>query len=137
MFSRKASQAAVPTVSTSSSTSSAYNIPSTPTTPSITSLPTTPSAEYGFSFTASELKASPPSGNYSRSQALDDLPLVRHALHMFLGGKMLEAEQICKDADPHCERLYTAAGIGLVQALKVSLVVSSWTNRSTIGSDRG
>ncbi|KAG9041116.1 hypothetical protein FS837_012722, partial [Tulasnella sp. UAMH 9824] len=78
--------------------------------------------EQGFSFTAEELKSieapATPSEGYTRSQALDDLPAIRHALHTFLRGRMSESEKYCNDRDPQKERMYMTAGLGLIQMLK-------------------
>ncbi|KAG8947808.1 hypothetical protein FRC04_010294 [Tulasnella sp. 424] len=102
--------------------SSSTSIPATPNSTFSLSFPSTPAAEQGFSFTKDELKdisaPAAPSGDYARSQALEDLPAIRHALHTFLRGQMSEAEKYCNERDPHKERMYMTAGLGLIQMLK-------------------
>ncbi|KAG8909024.1 hypothetical protein FRB99_000127 [Tulasnella sp. 403] len=128
MFLRKPSSSTVTSISTSSSslstkttTNGLTQSPSSTsvTTPTTPANPTTPgSGENGFHFTRAELKTPPPSDTYHHSQALDDLPFIRNILHMFLAGRMLEAEEQCNKSDPKAERLYTSSGWGIIQALK-------------------
>lgn len=92
MFSRKPSQRGVSSLHTLKGSSSlSDNGPLSPTA----SIPPTPGNEGGFYFSRQDLRAAPRVGAsaYSRSQALEDLPVVRSVLHMFLGGKMLDAER--------------------------------------------
>ncbi|KAG8920293.1 hypothetical protein FRC01_000839, partial [Tulasnella sp. 417] len=132
MFPRKPSGQGVNTLGILSATTARFQqqqggspAPSIPPTPNSTfslSFPSTPAAEQGFSFTAEELKSieapATPSEGYARSQALDDLPAIRHALHTFLRGQMSESERYCNDRDPQKERMYMTAGLGLIQMLK-------------------
>jgi hypothetical protein len=48
-----------------------------------------------------------PSGSYSPTRALDDLPGVHYALELFLASQMVESENFCDASDPkkcavHC-----------------------------------
>ncbi|GJJ13980.1 hypothetical protein Clacol_008237 [Clathrus columnatus] len=55
---------------------------------------------------------------YDPNTALNDLPIVRRALQLFLESKMVESEDLLNEKDPVKERLYCATGYGLVQAIK-------------------
>ncbi|KAF7799194.1 hypothetical protein EIP86_010425 [Pleurotus ostreatoroseus] len=59
-----------------------------------------------------------PSGPYTQEKALDDIPGVLYALHLFLASHMLESEAHCNKIDPTKERLYVATGFGLIQCVK-------------------
>lgn len=41
-----------------------------------------------------------PEGGYTQEQALNDLPGVAYALHLFLASHMVEAEEYCRKCDP-------------------------------------
>ena len=41
-----------------------------------------------------------PSGPYTQEKALDDIPGVVYALHLFLASHMLESEAHCNKIDP-------------------------------------
>ncbi|KAH8093114.1 hypothetical protein BXZ70DRAFT_897849 [Cristinia sonorae] len=55
---------------------------------------------------------------YSQEKALDDLPAISYALHLFLASHMIECEDYCHKNDPTKERLYFATGYGLIQCVK-------------------
>ncbi|KAF8575741.1 hypothetical protein K439DRAFT_1641118 [Ramaria rubella] len=57
-------------------------------------------------------------GSYQPKNALDDLPLIRTALRLFLESKMVESEDLINERDPVKERLYGASGYGLIQTIK-------------------
>jgi len=57
-------------------------------------------------------------GPYSKQKALDDIPALSYALHLFLSSHMVEAEDYCKHCDPKSESLYFATGYGLIQCFK-------------------
>ncbi|KAK7676982.1 hypothetical protein QCA50_020011, partial [Cerrena zonata] len=59
-----------------------------------------------------------PQGRYTQEQALDDLPGVAYALHLFLASHMVESEDYCHKCDPTAERMYFSTGIGLIQCVK-------------------
>ncbi|OBZ74848.1 Tetratricopeptide repeat protein 39B [Grifola frondosa] len=59
-----------------------------------------------------------PSGPYSPQRAIDDIPGISYALHLFLASHMVESEDYCKKYDPNMERLYFATGYGLIQFVK-------------------
>ncbi|KAH9837579.1 uncharacterized protein C8Q71DRAFT_753294 [Rhodofomes roseus] len=74
-----------------------------------TSLPTLP---WGASAPAS------PKRPYSPESALEDVPGLHYALHLFLASQMVESEEYCKECDPKGENLYFATGYGLIQCFK-------------------
>lgn len=55
---------------------------------------------------------------YSHSAALDDIPGIAYVLDTFLKSQMVESEEYCHRNDPQKERLYFAAGFGLIQCVK-------------------
>ena len=73
---------------------------------------------------------------YNPLEALNDIPGIRHALDLFLASHMVESENYCNKSDEkkyvltlfsilflsplesHRERLYFAAGYGLIQCMK-------------------
>ncbi|CCM00537.1 uncharacterized protein FIBRA_02571 [Fibroporia radiculosa] len=57
-------------------------------------------------------------GPYSQEKALDDVPALSYALHLFLSSHMVEAEEYCSRCDPKREHLYFATGFGLIQCFK-------------------
>ncbi|KAG8881637.1 hypothetical protein FRB97_009326 [Tulasnella sp. 331] len=116
MFSRKHSHAPVTTAGHHRDVPSSRSSQEMPQSP--VSIPPTPGNENGFYFSRQDLKAVGSSGTYDRSRALDDLSLTKNLLRTFLGGKMVEAENIMQREDPHFERLYTSAGWAVVQSLK-------------------
>ncbi|KAI0632607.1 hypothetical protein C8Q77DRAFT_1118462 [Trametes polyzona] len=59
-----------------------------------------------------------PSSPYLPNRALEDIPGITYALHMFLGSHMIESEEYCREFDPKMERLYFATGFGLIQCVK-------------------
>ncbi|KZT05152.1 uncharacterized protein LAESUDRAFT_781726 [Laetiporus sulphureus 93-53] len=59
-----------------------------------------------------------PKDAYSRKKALDDIPALSYALHLFLASHMVESEDYCREYDPKREHLYFAAGYGLIQCFK-------------------
>ena len=78
-----------------------------------------------------------PQGPYTQEKALEDLPGIAYALHLFLASHMIECEEYCNRTDPtkcvlricaqvlrlthsvpHRERLYFATGYGLIQVVK-------------------
>ncbi|KZT66217.1 hypothetical protein DAEQUDRAFT_675510 [Daedalea quercina L-15889] len=60
----------------------------------------------------------PPRKPYSPETALEDVPGLNYALHLFLASQMVEAEEYCKECDPNREHLYFATGYGLIQCFK-------------------
>ncbi|KAL4246932.1 Inclusion body clearance protein IML2 [Abortiporus biennis] len=77
--------------------------------------PTTPATPASLSWTTIPPPVKRP---YSPSKALDDLPGLSHALHLFLASHMVESEEYCLQNDPEKERLYYATGFGLIQCVK-------------------
>ncbi|KAI0071516.1 hypothetical protein K474DRAFT_1630434 [Panus rudis PR-1116 ss-1] len=59
-----------------------------------------------------------PKGPYTQDKALEDLPGICYALHLFLASHMVESEEYCHKSDPAKERLYFATGYGLIQCVK-------------------
>ncbi|EJF58913.1 hypothetical protein BD309DRAFT_970426 [Dichomitus squalens] len=59
-----------------------------------------------------------PRTSYRPENALDDIPAISYALHVFLRSHMVESEEFCKEYDPRMERLYVATGFGLIQCVK-------------------
>ncbi|CAL1697497.1 unnamed protein product [Somion occarium] len=59
-----------------------------------------------------------PIGRYTPEKALEDLPRICYALHLFLASHMVESEEFCHKCDPSKERLYLATGFGLIQCVK-------------------
>ncbi|KAF8632740.1 hypothetical protein AX15_001709 [Amanita polypyramis BW_CC] len=55
---------------------------------------------------------------YNPDNALEDIPGVHYALEVFLNSHMLESEEYCHQSDENKERLYFAAGYGLIQFVK-------------------
>ncbi|THG95455.1 hypothetical protein EW026_g6202 [Hermanssonia centrifuga] len=55
---------------------------------------------------------------YAQQKALEDLPGITYALHLFLASQMFESEEYCTKSDPSKERLYFATGFGLIQCVK-------------------
>ena len=41
-----------------------------------------------------------PKGPYTQDKALEDLPGIAYALHLFLASHMFESEEYCNKADP-------------------------------------
>ncbi|PIL26355.1 hypothetical protein GSI_12111 [Ganoderma sinense ZZ0214-1] len=59
-----------------------------------------------------------PKGAYQPGKALEDIPAITYALHVFLRSHMHESEDYCREYDPKMERLYVATGFGLIQCVK-------------------
>ncbi|EMD32712.1 hypothetical protein CERSUDRAFT_161188 [Gelatoporia subvermispora B] len=59
-----------------------------------------------------------PRGPYKPERALEDIPGISYALHLFLASHMVESEEYCHKSDPKKERLYFATGYGLIQCVK-------------------
>ncbi|KAM5534139.1 hypothetical protein V8D89_012159 [Ganoderma adspersum] len=59
-----------------------------------------------------------PKGAYQPGKALEDIPAITYALHVFIRSHMHESEDYCKEYDPKMERLYVATGFGLIQCVK-------------------
>lgn len=59
-----------------------------------------------------------PKGSYRPGGALEDIPGISYALHLFLASHMVESEEYCIKSDPKKERLYFATGYGLIQCVK-------------------
>jgi hypothetical protein len=55
---------------------------------------------------------------YDPIDALTDIPGISHALDLFLASHMVEAEDYCNKSDEKKERLYFAAGYGIIQCVK-------------------
>ncbi|KAN0103880.1 Protein of unknown function (DUF3808) domain containing protein [Russula decolorans] len=87
----------------------------------LTSLPSDVSKlSLGLAAKKPQLTEPPPvsSWPYSHSAALDDIPGIAYALDTFLKSQMVESEEYCHRNDPKKERLYFAAGFGLIQCVK-------------------
>ena len=117
-FSRSSSKHTVSTVSTINNV-----VNSSPQ--SLSSLSSDGTLTGGISTSASSMASinstTATARGYNKEHALEDLPCIREVLDIFLGGQMLEAEQRCKQVDPHGQRLYPATGWGIIQALKVRI----------------
>ncbi|EJD05273.1 uncharacterized protein FOMMEDRAFT_81128 [Fomitiporia mediterranea MF3/22] len=75
-------------------------------------------------------------GAYTQDRALEDLPVVKHALDLFLASHMVEAEQFMMESNPTMERLYMSSGYGLIQCVKALMSYEDEDLLAAIGHTR-